>query len=64
MILFFLITLRSHEQMRVKTNIKVGNKIQNSIEQAKDILKLASDTLTKPRVIISELIDSPTYKSK
>ena len=50
--------------MRVKTNIKVGNKIQNSIEQVKDILKIASDTLTKPRVIISELIDSPTYKSK
>ena len=50
--------------MRVKTNIKVGNKIQNSIDQVKDILTLASDTLTKPRVIISELIDSPSYTGK
>jgi len=50
--------------MRVKSNIRVGINIQNSIEQVKDILKLASDTLTKPRVIISELIDSPTYNGK
>ena len=45
--------------MRVKTNIKVGIKPQESFQQFTDILKLVSDTLTKPRVIISDLIDAP-----
>jgi len=50
--------------MRVKTNIRVGIEIKNSLDQVKDILKLASDTLTKPRIIISELIDSSTYSDR
>ena len=50
--------------MRVQTNIKPGTRIQDSLEQLKDVLKLASDTLTKPRVIISEQINSPANYAK
>jgi hypothetical protein len=43
--------------MKVKTNIKSGNRIQESLEQVRDILKIAGETISKPRAVVSEFVN-------
>ena len=44
--------------MKVKTNIKSGNKITESLQQVKDYLIIAGETLSKPRTVISEFAEA------
>ena len=44
--------------MKVKTNIKSGSKIQESLQQVKDILKIAGETISRPRAVVSEFMNA------
>lgn len=47
--------------MRVKTNIKIGNKFQDTYKEFTRILKIAGDTVLRPRAVISESLNSHSY---
>ncbi|MFN2127032.1 MAG: hypothetical protein ACK2TU_04155 [Anaerolineales bacterium] len=44
--------------MKVKTNLKVGSKLQDSLEQVKEILKIAGETISRPRVVANEFVNA------
>lgn len=42
--------------MKVKTNLKAGYNFQDSLQQVKDIIKIASETISQPRVFMNEFV--------